>query len=91
MTITIEHNPKESRFEAHVDGHLCVADYHVAGDIMVMPHTYVPAAVQGRGIAAELVARALAHAREHGLRVDPRCSYVHSYMQRHPETLSLLA
>ncbi|HEX6706604.1 MAG TPA: GNAT family N-acetyltransferase [Albitalea sp.] len=91
MTIQIQHNPKESRFEAQVDGHLCVADYHLIGDVMVMPHTYVPAAVQGRGIAAALVAQALAHARAQRLKVDPRCSYVRSYMQRHPDTLSLQA
>jgi predicted GNAT family acetyltransferase len=91
MTIDVRHNTERSRFEAQVDGHLCVADYHLANGVMVMPHTYVPPPVQGRGIAAKLVAAALAHARENRLRIDPLCSYVRTYMRRHPETQSLLA
>ncbi|MFL6662586.1 MAG: GNAT family N-acetyltransferase [Rhizobacter sp.] len=89
MKIDVRHNEPQSRFEATVDGHLCVADYHLAGNVMVMPHTYVPPPVEGRGIAAELVAAALAYARDKKLRVDPRCSYVRTYMRRHPETQAL--
>jgi predicted GNAT family acetyltransferase len=58
---------------------------------MVMTHTWVPPAVGGRGIAAELVRVALAHAQGKGLRVDPACSYVDVYMRRHPETQKLRA
>ena len=43
------------------------------------------------GIAAALVRTALAHARAMGWRVRPSCSYVRSYMRRHPETRDLLA
>ena len=85
----IRHNQQEERFETRVDGHLCIADYHVVDGVMVMPHTYVPPPVGGRGIAGELVGAALAYAREQQLRVDPRCSYVRVYMRRHPETLPL--
>ncbi len=88
---TITHNPAASRFETTVDGRLCVADYHLSGTLMAMTHTLVPPALEGRGIAAALVAEALAHARHQGWRVRPVCSYVESYMQRHPETLDLLA
>ena len=88
---TVIHNPSASRFEAHVDGQLCVADYRLAGALMTMPHTYVPPALEGRGIAAALVAEALAHARREGWRVRPTCSYVSRYMHRHPDTLDLIA
>jgi len=57
----------------------------------VLHHTGVPRALEGRGIAAALVAAALAHARSQGLRVRPVCSYVQVYMRRHPDTLDLLA
>ena len=87
---SVTHNPAASRFEATVDGQLCVADYRLAGALMTMPHTYVPPALEGRGIAAALVGAALAHARHQGLRVRPTCSYVSRYMRRHPETLDLL-
>ena len=89
MTFEVLHNPAHSRFEAHVDGRLAVADYRREGDVLVMFHTEVPPQLQGRGIAAAMVESALAHARAHGLKIDPRCSYVRSYMQRHPDTLAL--
>jgi predicted GNAT family acetyltransferase len=89
VQINVRHNAEQSRFEAVVDGMRCVADYHLADGVMVMTHTYVPPPLEGRGIAAELVGAALSHARRHQYKVDPRCSYVRSYMRRHPQTASL--
>lgn len=91
MKTSVNHNPAASRFETTVDGQLCVADYRLEGGVMSMTHTYVPPALEGRGIAAALVAKALAHARGQGLRVRPACSYVAAYMQRHRDALDLLA
>ena len=85
----IRHNTDLHRFECTVEGHVCVADYRLAGHVMQMTHTGVHPALQGRGIAAALVATALEHARAQGFKVDPLCSYVRVYMQRHPETLPL--
>ena len=87
---TIVHDEGRQCFEAVVDGRRSVCAYRLQGDTMVITHTEVPPALQGRGIAAALVAAALAHARERGLRVRPLCSYVAVYMRRHPETLDLL-
>ena len=89
--LNIEHRAALQRFECSVDGYLCVADYRLEGGVMHMTHTGVHASLQGRGIAAALVAAALAHARSNALKIDPQCSYVRAYMQRHPDTLALLA
>jgi predicted GNAT family acetyltransferase len=91
MTIAIEHVPERGRFQAVVDGHLCVADYRLAAGVMQMTHTHVHPALQGRRIAARLVEAALTHARANGLKVDPLCSYVRAYMRRHPQTRDLFA
>ena len=91
MTIAVTHNAARQRFEATVDGQLCVADYQLRGNVVWMTHTGVPSAVGGRGIAAELVRVALAWADESGHTVEPACSYVEVYMRRHPETQKLLA
>ena len=91
MTVTVTHNAARQRFETTVDGHVCVADYQLRGNVMWMTHTGVPSPVGGRGIAAELVRAALAWAEDKGYTVEPSCSYVEVYMRRHPETLKLLA
>ena len=90
MSFAVTHNPAASRFEARVGGHLAECSYRRQGDLLVLPHTEVPAALQGQGVAAALVAATLAWAREQGLQVRPVCSYVAAYMQRHPETHDLL-
>ncbi len=91
MIVAITHDTARRRFEATVDGQLCVADYQLRGNVVWMTHTGVPPAVGGRGIAAELVRVALAWAAENGYKVEPSCSYVEVYMRRHPETQKLLA
>ncbi len=88
--LEIRHNVEASRFEAVVDGRLCRADYHLVDGVMRMHHTEVPAELQGRGIAGQLVRAALDHAAASGLEVEPWCSYVRVYMKRHPEARSLL-
>jgi predicted GNAT family acetyltransferase len=90
-TLQVQHNTAASCFEATVDGHRSECAYLRQGDVLVLHHTIVPDALQGRGVAAALVAHALAWARQQGLRVRPTCSYVASYMRRHPETQDLLA
>jgi len=87
----VRHNPQQQRFETTVDGHLNVADYVMNNGVLVMTHTAVHPSLQGRGIAAALVEAALHHAQAEGLRVDPVCSYVRAYLQRHPEWAALHA
>ena len=90
MTLDIHHNPAVPRFEARVEGQLCVAQYRIFGRVLMATHTGVPGPLRGRGIAAELVRALLDHARAKGLKVRPDCSYVEAYMRRHPETRDLL-
>lgn len=87
----IRHRPEASRFEADFDAGLAVCTYRRQGDTLLLTHTEVPPALEGRGIAAALVRATLDWARAEGLRVRPLCSYVAVYMRRHPETQDLLA
>ncbi|MDP4300058.1 GNAT family N-acetyltransferase [Leptothrix discophora] len=91
--ITIQHQPEHRRFIAEVDGHLCEAAYRWREDgrSIVLNHTEVSPALQGRGIAAALVRVALDWVRTEGLTVVPSCSYVRTYMRRHRDTQDLLA
>ena len=73
-----------------MDGQLCVANYHLVGDVMRIHHTEVPAALEGRGIAGRIVRVALQYAEANGLEVEPWCGFVREYMRRHPDTRRLL-
>lgn len=85
MPVQVEHVPERSRFEAEVEGQTAFLDYEVVGPAVVMPHTVVPPALEGQGIAAELTRTAVAWAREQSLTIDAQCSYVRSWLARHPD------
>lgn len=89
MSFAIQHDVARHRFETQVDGSRCVLDYSLAGAVMTIVHTGVPARVGGRGIAAALVQAALEVARHEGWGVAPACSYAAAWMARHPEYADL--
>lgn len=89
-TYTVSHNPAQHRFEVAVDGQVAVAEYTMPStSVMRLTHTLVPKALEGRGIAGALARFAMAHAREHRLKIDAKCSYMRAYMDKHPETHDL--
>jgi predicted GNAT family acetyltransferase len=59
--------------------------------VMTIDHTGVPAALEGRGIAAALVNKVIEDARAQRFKIVPVCSYVAAQFQRHPEWRDLLA
>jgi predicted GNAT family acetyltransferase len=61
------------------------------GNTMMLVHTEVPPQLEGRGIASILVRAAFDHARQNGMDVLPVCSYVRTWIQRHPEFSSMVA
>ncbi|MDB5613233.1 MAG: N-acetyltransferase [Devosia sp.] len=58
---------------------------------IAIEHTGVPPEYEGRGIAAKLVNKAIADAREQGFKIVPVCSYVVAQFKRHPEWADLRA
>ncbi|HEY1131772.1 MAG TPA: GNAT family N-acetyltransferase [Roseateles sp.] len=88
--MTPQHEPERQRFTLPTTP-TSVLDYQLSGDRVVFTHTGVPAAYRGQGLAAQLVHAGLQWAREQGLKVVPACSYVHLYIQRHPEWQNLVA
>lgn len=87
---TINHDTDASCFELLLDGHRCVLDYTLSGNIMTITHTGVPNELGGRGLAAELTKFALNHAQEKNWKVVPQCSYAATYIKKHPEYAVLL-
>jgi uncharacterized protein len=87
--ISVQHNAAERRFEAKIDGYLCVAEYEQQDGEIAFTHTFVPPELRGRGIAEKLVRTALDYARAEQLRVVPACSYVAAFIRRHREYVPL--
>ncbi len=86
----VTRNTAASRFEIAVGTQLATLDFVVDGRRMLLVHTEVPAALEGRGLGGRLVKAALEHARSHGLLVVPRCPFVGGYLERHPEYAGLV-
>ena len=89
----IDHHAQSQggRFEGHAEGGSCELDYLLAAGVVTFTHTGVPTALQGRGLAAELVVAGLQWAQAQGHKVVPACSYVEAYIRRHPQWQSMLA
>lgn len=81
----IDHDVHGHRFTTEADGERAVLEYVLAGTVMTITHTGVPAAIGGRGIAAELMRAALQAARVAGWTVNPVCSYAAAFLRRHPD------
>lgn len=85
MSETVSHQADRQRFVISLDGSEALLEYRMlAPTVIDFFHTYTPAALRGRGLAAQLVATGVAHARERGWRVIGTCSYVAAWLERHP-------
>ena len=87
----VRNNAERQQYELEIDGQLSVLNYVRQGDTLILTHTGVPPSQRGRGVAAHLVKSALDDIRADNLRIRPMCSYVNSFLRRHPEYRSLIA
>jgi predicted GNAT family acetyltransferase len=96
----VSHDFAAHRFETRVDGLDAMLDYVLDDDAaaldgsrrrtMTITHVRVPEPIAGRGIAGDLTAAALAHARDAGWRVVPQCVYAAAYVRRHRQWSDLV-
>jgi predicted GNAT family acetyltransferase len=92
MDAEVTNNTDQNRYEIHVEGRLVgVADYRVAGDVVVFPHTEITPSLRGKGLAAQLVRGALDDVRGSRRSVDAQCWYVAQFIDANPEYGDLLA
>lgn len=84
------HNQAASRFEITVDGKVAVLEYIQRGERIAFVHTYVPPAIEGRGLGSQLVETGLNYARQNQLKVKSTCWFVSKYIRMHPEYQDLL-
>jgi len=93
MSTEVKHEADHNRYVVYLEGEeVGEATYSVKPDRWVFDHTFVNPAHQGKNLAAILVREAFNDVRENQhVKVEPTCSYVVRYMEKHPETHDLLA
>jgi predicted GNAT family acetyltransferase len=93
VSIDIRDEPESSRYAAYVDGELAgFSEYTLDPERgrIVIAHTEVDDAFEGRGVGSALVRGELDDARRRRLRVVPQCPFVKAYIERHPDYQDLL-
>ena len=85
MSADVVHVPEQSRFEIAGEPEPAVLVYEKGTDEVALLHTVVPVEMEGHGLGSRLAEAAVAWARSESLEVVPVCSFVQSWMKRHPE------
>jgi uncharacterized protein len=68
------------------------AEYRIGVDgTFEFTHTEVDDRFEGQGVGGRLAAGVMDLVRTEGVKIQPTCSFIRSYMQRHEETHDLLA
>ncbi|TGJ98824.1 N-acetyltransferase [Leptospira langatensis] len=86
----VEHDTSAKKFfilEEGREAHLMYRE--IGAGIWDLYHTFVPSEFRGQGIASKLAEKALNEARKLGKKIIPNCSYVQTYLKRHPEFADL--
>lgn len=84
-------NPEHHRYELWVGADRAgVIAYRTEPGALVLVHTEVAQAFEGRGLASRLVEGALQDMRARDLGLVPVCPFVRSYLRRNPEWLELV-
>jgi predicted GNAT family acetyltransferase len=78
-------NEADSQFEICIGSQVARMTYTVSGNNITFQHTYVPRALEGRGIGSALVRGAFSHAARMQKRVIIVCPFTYGWLAKHPE------
>ncbi|WP_089177078.1 GNAT family N-acetyltransferase [Bosea sp. AS-1] len=87
---SIRDEPQNNRFVMAVRGGEAFATYRRIDDYLVVSHTEVPRSLRGNGIGSQLAEAVFEHARNHGQRIVPACSFIADWARKHPEYREVL-
>lgn len=89
--MNVTHDLAKQRFETdHDDPAYLEYDSGKNGSIEIL-HTIVPPHLEGQGLGSALARNALEYAKGEGKKVIPTCSFVRTWIGKHPEYQDLMA
>jgi uncharacterized protein len=92
VELVVADNAEKRRYEARQGSEVVgFILYRLGPGRMTLIHTEVAPALEGKGIASQLVSGALDDVRRRGLTIVPICPFVRAYLGRHPEYADLVA
>jgi predicted GNAT family acetyltransferase len=84
--LQIVDEPDRQRYEARLgDAVIGFTEYRTEPGGLILHHTEVDPAFEGRGFAGRLAAGALDDIRARGLEVTVTCPFIRAFVKRHPE------
>jgi uncharacterized protein len=88
---TVRHDTDRHRYVVELDGEEAgFVAYDVRDDVIVLTHTEVDDAFEGRGVGSALAAGALNDLRANGKSIVPQCPFIKKYIDRHQEYADLV-
>lgn len=85
MAYELINNEEQKRYYFDIDGLKPRIEYILTKKKIILTHTEVPKALEGKGVASALVKAVLTDVDERGLVLVPLCPFVAMYIKRHPE------
>jgi predicted GNAT family acetyltransferase len=90
--VDVTNNPDRNRYEAVVDTATVAGfvDYQETSELVVLTHTEVDPAHEGRGVGGALARAALDDIRERRLKALVICPFIIGWLRNHPEYRDVL-
>ena len=89
--LEVVHDAARGRYEARLGGEpIGHASYRPSDGAVIIGHTEVDPAHEGRGVGAALIRAALDDLRTRGVAVVPLCSFAAAFIRRHREYADLV-
>ena len=91
MNTEVVDRPEAHRYEVLADGEAAgYLEYQLSPGEILLIHTEIDEAYEGKGLGSVLVRHVLDDARERGLAVLPLCPFLRSWIGRHEDYLDLV-
>ncbi len=84
-------NTASNRLELTIGESTAFIEYKLADHTLFLIHTEVPQELEGKGVGAAIVQKALQYAKDNDHKIVPLCPFVQSYLERHKEWNEIVA